>query len=347
MKRINKKTIGLTLTAMLIAWVAIKAYQYDQPGEVPPLYIQESGDWEASVTSLDILREHLFIQNGKVKLEADLLIPAGGKEKKGAVIFITGSSANTYQAYLGITQKYAQELFLSRDMAVLFVNKRGMGESEGNWKHNDFQGRADDLYAAVQFLQKHKAIDPDRIGIMGHSQGGYIVPITASQHEDVAFFISLVGPTRTVSEQMEDDFENGLRCQGFEGEELQKEVDSAMKWARLEATIGKILPLGEADIQAGIMDYDPRTALLAVKSPGLLVFAENDPMVPADKNLARFNEIFNGNPPDNLQTVTISGARHSLRLINMCLTSLDEFLSAPLSDDLVQVLQDWLTEQGY
>ncbi len=347
MKRINKKTVGLTLVAMLIVWVAIKAYQYNQPGEVPPFYIQESGDWEASVTSPDIQREHLFIQSGNIKLEADLLIPADGIGKKGAVIFITGSSANTYQAYLGIAQKYVQELFLPRDTAVLFLNKRGMGESEGNWKHNDFQGRAEDLYAAVQFLQQHPAIDPDRIGIMGHSQGGYIVPITSAQHEDVAFFISLVGPTRMVWEQMEDDIENGLRCQGVTDEELQKEVASLMKWARLEANVGKLLPLGEADIQAGIMDYGPRQALQTVKSPGLLVFAENDPLVPVDKNLARFNEIFNGNPPDNLQTVTISGARHSLRLTNMCLTSIDEFLSAPLSDELVEILQTWLDEQGF
>ena len=184
MKRINKKAVGLTLVAMLMVWVGIKAYQYDQPGEVPPFYIQESGDWEALVTSPDILREHLFIQSGNVKLEADLLIPAGGKENKGAVIFITGSSANTYQAYLGIAQKYVQELFLPRDTAVLFLNKRGMGESEGNWKHIDFQGRSDDLYAAVQFLKEHEGIDPDRIGIIGHSQGGYVVPITAAQHQD-------------------------------------------------------------------------------------------------------------------------------------------------------------------
>ena len=347
MKKINKRTIGLTLAAMIIVWVAIKAYQYDQPGDIPAAYFQLSPNWEASLDSPDIQREHLFIPSGDVRLEADLLIPVGGNEKKGAVIFIVGSGPVPYQAYFGITQKYVQDVFLPRDTAVLYVNKRGVGESEGNWKHNNFQGRADDLYAAVQFLKEHEGIDPDRIGIIGHSQGGYVVPITASQHEDVAFFISLVGSTRIVWEQMEDDYENTFRCQGVEGDELQKKVDSAMKWARFEANVGKFLPLGEADIQAGIMDYDPRQALQTVKSPGLMVFAENDPTVPAEVNLARFYEIFNGNPPENLQNVTIAGAYHTFHLTGKCLSSLDEFLSAPLSDELVQVLQDWLTEQGY
>jgi len=346
MKRINKKSVGLTLVVISIVAVGIMAYRYNQPGEVPAIYFQISPDWEASVNSPDIQREHGFIQSGNIKLEGDLLIPVGGKEKKGAVIFITGSGQNVYQAYFGIPQKYIQGVFLPRDTAVLYVNKRGVGESEGNWKHQDFQGRADDLYAAVQFLKQHDAIDPARIGIIGHSQGGYVVPITASQHEDVAFFISLVGSTRTVWEQMEDDYENTLRCQGYEGDEMQKEVESLMKWARFEANVGKFLPLGEADIQAGIMDYNPRQALQTVKSPGLMVFAENDPMVPAEINLARFNEIFDGNPPENLQSVTISGAYHTFHLMDMC-PSNEAFLSAPLSDKLVQVLQDWLTEQGY
>lgn len=335
------------VTAVLIVWVAIKAYQYDQSGEVPAVYFQLSPDWEASVDSPDIQREHLFIPSGDVRLEADLLIPAGGSEKKGAVIFIVGSGPVPYQAYFGITQKYVQDVFLPRDTAVLFVNKRGVGESEGNWKHQDFQGRADDLYAAVQFLKEHEGIDPDRIGIIGHSQGGYVVPITASQHEDVAFFISLVGPTVTVWEQMEDDYENTLRCQGYGEDELQKEVASFMKWARFEANVGKFLPLGEADIQSGIMDYNPRQALQTVKSPGLMVFAENDPTVPAEVNLARFDEVFNGNPSENLQTATISGAFHTFHLTGLCFTSPDEFLSAPLSDELVEVLQTWLDEQGY
>lgn len=342
MKLFNKKTIGLTLVAILITWVAVKAYHYDRPGELPEFYYQASPDWETAVTSPDIQREHLFIQSGGIKLEADLLIPAGGSEEKGAVVFIGGSGPVPYQAYLGITQKYVQEVFLPRDTAVLYLNKPGVGASEGNWKHQDFQGRADDLYAAVQFLKEHEAIDPDRIGIIGHSQGGYVVPITAAQHEDVAFFISLAGPTVPVWEQMEGDYENGLRCQGLAGDELREKVESFMKWARFEANVGKFLPLGEADIQAGIMDYDPRQTLRTLKTPGLFVFGENDPTVPAEKNLARFHEIFNGNPPENLQTVTIAGAYHSFHLTEMCLSSIDEFMTAPLADELAEVLQTWL-----
>ncbi len=142
-----------------------------------------------------------------------------------------------------LPQKYVQDVFLPRDMAVLYVNKRGMGESEGYWKHQDFQGRADDLYAAIQFLKEHKSIDPDNLGVVGHSQGGWIVTLTASQHEDVAFFISLAGPTTTVWEQSEDADESRYRCQGFTGEEFKKKVAGAVKQFRLAASIGKFLQI--------------------------------------------------------------------------------------------------------
>lgn len=346
MKRINKKTILRCAMAVLIVAVGIlayKAYQFDQPGEVPPS--QAARDWEASVTSPDIQREHVLIPSGDVKLEADLLIPTGGKEKKPAVIFSPVSGPNTYQDYLGtkIPQKYVQDVFLSRDMAVLYVNKRGMGESEGNWKHQDFQGRADDLYAAVQFLKEHKSMDPSNLGVIGHSQGGWIVTLTASQHEDVAFFISLAGPTTTVWEQSENADENRYRCQGFTGEEFKRKVAGAVKQFRLAASIGKFLPVGELGFYPRIIDYDPSDVLVKIKSPGLFVFGDKDALVPADQNMERFNEIFNNDPPDNLKTAVIPNLTHLLRITD----DLCKQLSQPFSDELVQALQDWLTEKGY
>ena len=64
MKKIRIKTIIMGVRAVLIVWVAIKAYQYNQPGDVPPFYYQVSGDWEAFVTSPNILREQTLIQGG-------------------------------------------------------------------------------------------------------------------------------------------------------------------------------------------------------------------------------------------------------------------------------------------
>jgi len=348
-KNIISRNVVMMLATMLVILVAAVAYRYDRPGEIPAS--QDAEDWESSVTSPDILRKRTTIVNDGTKLEADLLIPAGGRGRKGAVVFSTGSGPNTYQDYFGIQirQKYVQDVFLSRDMAVLYVNKRGMGESEGNWKHTDFQGRADDLYASVRFLKSDDSIDPNAIGLIGHSQGGWIVALTASQHEDVAFVVGLAGPTTAVWEQSRDTDENRFRCDGLAKQDLEKEVAGALRWFRLAATIGRFIPVGEIGYYAGIIDYDPRDVLPKIKVPVLLVFGERDASVPAAKNIQRLEEIFDNDVPENFQTRVIKNATHVFTLTDdMCVAFEGrEFLRGEYSDQVVQVLRDWLTEHGY
>ncbi len=254
-----------------------------------PVHVEPSPDWELTISELDVQREQFFVTSGELLLEADLLIPTGGSERKSAVIFSPGSGDSLYQNYAkGLIKTYVLDVFLQRDMAVLLMNKRGMGKSDGNWVKNDFQGRADDLYAGVKHLQSHRSIAPDRIGLIGHSQGGWIVNLTASQHQDVAFFISLVGPVTTVEEQIEDIYENELRCQEYRGDELTRRTQRRMKQTRIGVSIGQMTSFGMFGFDARTIGYDPREALRTVQCPGLFIYGEHDRLVPADANIDRF-----------------------------------------------------------
>jgi hypothetical protein len=296
---------------------------------------------------LDVQREQFFVQSGDLLLEADLLVPAGGSETKGAVVFSPGSGDSLYQNYAkGLIKAYVLDVFLQRDLAVLFINKRGMGSSEGNWVKNDFQGRADDLYAGVQHLQNHPAISPERIGLIGHSQGGWIVNLVASQHAEIAFFISLVGPVTTVEEQIEDTYENDLRCQGHTGDELAQRTERQMKNLRFGVSVGERTGFGMFGFDARVVGYDPREAIQTVRSPGLFVFGEHDRLVPADANVERFNEIFDGQPPEHLGYCIVPKATHTFRVTDgLCAEGVPK--DYPLSDALATLLKDWLTNVGH
>lgn len=342
MKKIKKPFLLGTLM-VIIAAVGFLAYRYDQPIKINP-----NPDWERTIASLKATREQVFIQSGNVQLEGDLFIPAGGQDRKPAVVFTTGSGSNTYQANAKeFIEAFVLDVFLPGDMVVLLINKRGMGASGGNWKHNDLQGRADDVFAALQYLQTHPAIDPARIGLIGHSQGGWVVALAASQHNEVAFFISLAGPTTSVLEQMEADASNYLRCQGYEGDTLKTKIERDLRMDRIGATIGKVIPIGEIGFMSGIIDSDPREALQMVNVPGLLVYGGLDPQVPPEQNLARLDEIFSGSPPEHLETVVISGAQHLFRIVDSKCEIYEDYLSGSLSEELVAVMQTWLTAQGY
>ena len=339
-KKIRTLIIALAILAgVYFAWKYVRDEHY-------PIPIPVSESWEPYVNSLDARQETLFIEaSDGTKLEAALFIPNSGEEKKPAVVFTPGSGDSLYQNYSPrLLETYVVDLFLERDFAVMLVNKRGMGQSEGNYVKNSIEGRADDLYNAVSFAQNYSNIDPENVGVIGHSQGGWVVAQAAGEHSDIAFFVSLAGPTMTMRENSLDNQTHTARCEGLEGKDFDEYIVKQQKNIDLSISIGEATGFGFFAFDARNMNYDPRNALLNVKSPGLYAFAENDRLVTPALNIERMEEIFDGNVPEHLSAVTIANGTHGYQIVDdPCEHSQDK----PLSDELVDVLNDWLIEIGY
>jgi len=60
---------------------------------------------------------------------------------------------------------------------------------------------ANDAVAGVEFLKGHDWIDPNRIGIFGVSQGGWIAPLAASKSEYVALVECLLKVMRKIKDE--------------------------------------------------------------------------------------------------------------------------------------------------
>ena len=112
-----------------------------------PITGEPSSNWEPYITSLDARRQDVLVQaDDGTRIEAELFIPNGGSERKAAVVWSAGSGDGAYHDYAwGFIETYVLDVFLSRDMAVLLTNKRGLGQSEGNYMRNSIEGRADDV----------------------------------------------------------------------------------------------------------------------------------------------------------------------------------------------------------
>lgn len=181
-ERIIYITLGLVLVVIL-AFVGkyIREEHY-------PLPDAPRAGWEPYVSHLDAQRESIFVDSAGTKLEAELFIPNGGYEKKPTVVFSVGSGDSLYQNYAyGLVETYILDVFLSHDFVVLLFNKRGMGLSEGNYVKNSIEGRAAGVFAAVETIKTHPNIDAENIGLIGHSQGGWVVSLAAAEHPDIAF----------------------------------------------------------------------------------------------------------------------------------------------------------------
>src|SRR5436309_3642962 len=131
--------------------------------------------------------EEVTYKNGDVKLAGTLTIPPGDGPFP-AVVLITGSGPQDRdETVMGHKPFLILSDYLSRHgLAVLRADDRGVGGSTGSTSGSTTADFAQDALAGVRFLKTHAKIDPAKIGLIGHSEGGVIAPLAASQSPDVA-----------------------------------------------------------------------------------------------------------------------------------------------------------------
>jgi len=122
---------------------------------------------------------------GKVTIAGTLIQPADSKYPCPAIVFLHGSGAEGRWANRWLAERLARAGF-----AALITDQRGVGGSTGDWQQASFADLASDAVAAIRFLQDQREIDPKRIGIYGHSQGGTLAPLVAAKAHDLAFVIA-------------------------------------------------------------------------------------------------------------------------------------------------------------
>lgn len=79
-------------------------------------------------------------------------------------------------------------------IAVLRFDDRGVKLSQGDYLSATSADFADDAESTISYLTTRRGINPIKIGLADHSEGGLIAPIVAARSKDVAFIIMLAGP---------------------------------------------------------------------------------------------------------------------------------------------------------
>ncbi|MEZ5428553.1 MAG: alpha/beta fold hydrolase [Pyrinomonadaceae bacterium] len=164
-------------------------------------------------------KTEVSFSNGPVKLAATLLIPESETGRKSpAVVFVHGSgSSDRSNAWTGA---YADGL-ARRGIIVLYPDKRGSGKSGGDWLTSSFLDLSDDAVAGVEFLKKDERVDPDRLGLIGFSQGGDIVPAAAVRSDAVKFVIDISGSVVPIFEQIMDEVEMSAEREGLTRKQIE------------------------------------------------------------------------------------------------------------------------------
>jgi dienelactone hydrolase len=123
-------------------------------------------------------RVETMVRSGDVELPATLFLPAGAGPFPAVVIVPAGRVGRMAAATF-------PNFFLSEGFAVLAY--------DGRQKSGPIEERASDAIAAAQLLRGRSDVDGKRIGLWGHSQGGWLSIVAASKSPDIAFVIDHSG----------------------------------------------------------------------------------------------------------------------------------------------------------
>lgn len=140
--------------------------------------------------------EEVTFMGGDSTLAGTLSLPGTNAKRHKAIILVSGSGPQDRHCDIqGFPMfKMLADTFNAMGYAVLRYDDRGYGQSKGKGVGESTSVEiAEDARAAYQFLKSREDIDSKRIGMLGHSEGGIIAPMVASQESDLAYIILMSG----------------------------------------------------------------------------------------------------------------------------------------------------------
>ena len=271
--------------------------------------------------------------------------------------------------------------FTRRGIAVLRYDDRGVGESQGDFATATSPDFATDALAGVRYLASRPEVDGALVGIAGHSEGGLIAPIAATDSPDVGFIVLMAGPGTTGEQILYAQIELIARAGGSSDEEIKKSLSDQEK-------IFALLKDGEADTKervaqelrsqldslteeerkaAGVpegesldavieqqttqitspwfryfLTYDPVPTLERVKQPVLAITGAKDLQVPSEVNLEAIRQALERGGNKNFEVVEMPGLNHLFQEADTGSPSEYAQIEQTFSPDAMEKIADWV-----
>jgi uncharacterized protein len=162
---------------------------------------------------------------GNFELAGTLTIPKG-KGPFPAVILVSGSGPHDRDGSMFGHKPFwvlAHELTRS-GIAVLRYDDRGVGASKGKFRGAKTSDFANDARTMLNYVRTVPEVNPQRTGVIGHSEGGLIAWLLAQDSIPPAFVISLAGPGTAIDELMLLQTQMMAQDAGLSDEEVAKSV---------------------------------------------------------------------------------------------------------------------------
>ncbi len=330
------------------------------------------------------VREVEYDTPQRIHLAGTLTVPEGPGPHPAAIL-ITGSGAQDRdESLMGHKPFWVIADALTREgVAVLRVDDRGVGGSSGDVSTSTTDDFAGDALASLAFLQKQAGIDPARIGLIGHSEGGVVAPLAASRSKDVAFVVMLAGtgvtgaevvtlqgqliaekmgmPAASVERSVKDNEEIFTIIKAAKSpDEARPKIRAYLEEAIKSASPEELKTMGVTDPAEHVegtvkqvtspwfwyfLTHDPRPALRTLKVPVLALNGELDLQVIPSQNLPEIEKALKKARNRDVTIKELPGLNHLFQEAKTGLPVEYAMIEQTISPAVLELMATWINER--
>jgi uncharacterized protein len=300
----------------------------------------------------------LTMPKGTGPFPAAILIAGSGPQDRD------GSIAN-HKPFLVIADYLTRKGF-----AVLRYDKRGVGQSTGTAETATTLDLASDVDCAIAYLKSRKDIDPNKIGLIGHSEGAMIAPAIAAANPALPWVVLLAAPATKGEDTLLNQSDMIARAGGLADAQVlaslnfdkqaydlvENEMDSTAITDKLKALVKEsgldsAFPASALEAQIHMMTspwfrfyltYDPMPDLKKTKCPVLALYGEKDLQVPPKINMPMLQKAFTDGGNTQADVRQLPELNHLFQHAYTGSPTEYAAIDETFSPQALQIIGDWL-----
>jgi hypothetical protein len=328
--------------------------------------------------------EEVEYRNGNVRIAGTLTLPPG-EGKVPAALLISGSGALNRDLELAGHKPFLvlADHLTQLGIAALRVDDRGVGGSTGSTWQSTSRDKANDVLVGVRFLRGHDRIDPERVGLIGISEGGLVAPLALNRVEPgtIAYAVLLAGPGVPGGDLLRQQLRRIAAADGVPAEKIEELaalqdralqiVASEMPPAEAEAALREVAAeqmasapataqLSDEDLESTLaaavetnlspwfrffIRYDPRPALGGLAVPTLALFGGKDTQVDADQNQSAMEAAFVGSSNKDITVRRFAEMNHLFQTAGTGSPTEYGTIEETMAPEVLDTISGWILER--
>jgi uncharacterized protein len=316
----------------------------DSTGTVIHLELRTEAGQTVAVPAILYRERPVSFASADVDLAGTLLLPTGAGPHAAVVIVHGAERDASRESYRLLGSHFAR-----RGIATLIYDKRGVGASTGDWFQATFDDLTADALAAVEAVRAQPEIDPDRVGMLGFSQGGWVIAQAAQESDRIAFVASYGASGFSPVDQQAWLHGSMLAARGFDrAGMLVADRVSRMLYSSLDLVDAGIMPpiphVPGFWFHALDLHTDSTALWEQVHQPTLLAWGALDCQVPAHDSMHALGNALRRGGNTDVTLAVLPRADHSFTLTTPCghETGMAHHGSMHFADGYFDLGPDWI-----